>query len=77
LRRYYGGLDNKYFWAPSYYNLDAMLSVAVSKNLSVSMKVTNITNVEYGGMDSMEMDVDLQYNPQLLRSFTFGVTYEF
>ena len=77
LRRYYGGLDNKFFWAPSYYNLDAMLSVAVSKNLSVSMKVTNITNVEYGGMDTMEMDVDLQYNPQLLRSFTFGVTYEF
>ena len=77
MRRYYNGLDNKYFWAPSFYNLDAMLSVAISKNLSLSMKVTNITNVEYGGMDSMEMDVDLPYNPQQLRNITFGVAYEF
>lgn len=77
LRRYYNGLDNKFFWAPSYYNLDAALSASISKDLSVTLKVTNITNAEYGGMDSMEMDVDLSYNPQLLRSFIFGVAYEF
>jgi len=28
-------------------------------------------------MDSFEMDIDLPYNPQMLRTFTVGVTYGF
>jgi hemoglobin/transferrin/lactoferrin receptor protein len=76
-RRYYNGVDNRFFWAPSYYNLDVNLTAKISKNLVAGLKVTNVTNKVYGGMDAMEIDVDLPYNPQILRSFTFGVTYDF
>lgn len=76
-RKYYEGIDNKFYWAPSYYDLDLVLSAKFTKKLSAMMKVTNVTNELYGGMDAFEMDVDLNYNPQLLRTFTFGITYDF
>lgn len=76
-RIYYIGLDNGFFWSPSYYNLDVALSIKMTKNLSGLVKVSNLTNTLYGGMDALTMDVDLAYNPQLLRTFSFGVTYNF
>ncbi len=76
-RRYYNGVDNDFFWSPAYYTLDVALSSKISKNLTILVKGVNLTNKLYGGMDAFEMDVDLPYNPQLLRNFTFGVSYDF
>ncbi|MBR4267057.1 MAG: TonB-dependent receptor [Bacteroidales bacterium] len=76
-RKYYQGVDNIYFWSPSYYTLDVVLSAKLAKKVSALFKVQNVTNNLYGGMDSFEMDIDLPYNPQMLRTFTVGVTYGF
>ncbi|MCQ2252300.1 MAG: TonB-dependent receptor [Bacteroidales bacterium] len=76
-RTYYQATDNPYFWAPSYYNLDFALTAKITKNITGIFKMTNVTNSLYGGIDVKNMDVDLPYNPQYLRSLRFGVTYEF
>jgi len=41
------------------------------------LKLSNITNTLYAGIDVKAMDVDLPYNPQQLRTFSFGATYDF
>ena len=76
-RKYYSSPDNDYFWAKAYYNLDLTYSINLSKNLHAMAKVTNVFNTQYGGIDSKEMDVDLQYNPQLLRNLRLILTYDF
>ena len=76
-RKYYSSPDNEYFWAPSYYLLDLTYAINLSKNLHAMAKVTNVFNKQYGGIDSKDMDVDLQYNPQLLRNLRLILTYDF
>lgn len=78
-RMYYQSTDNPYFVAPSYYDLDITLTGRIpnSDHLSLMFKVTNVTNALYGGIDVKNMDVDLPYNPQYLRSFRFGISYQF
>ncbi len=76
-RMYYQATDNPYFWSPKYYNLDFAFTGKVGKNLSLIFKMSNVTNTIYGGIDVKNMDVDLPYNPQLLRTFRFGATYDF
>ena len=71
--------DNPYFWSPGFYNLDATVTVGITKDnhLHGVLKVTNVTNALYGGIDVKSMDVDLPFNPQYYRMFRFGVTYDF
>jgi hypothetical protein len=76
-RLYYQATDNPYFWTPRYYNLDATVTGKVGKNLTLVLKLSNITNSLYAGIDVKGMDVDLPYNPQQLRTFMFGATYDF
>ena len=78
-RMYYQSTENPYFVAPRYYNLDFTLTghLPETKHLSLMLKMTNVTNALYGGIDVKNMDVDLPYNPQYLRSIMFGVTYDF
>ncbi len=76
-RKYYLGNNNKFFWATQYYNLDVALTMKIGRHLIGIIKVTNVFDQEYGGIDMKEMDVDLQYNPQLKRNVRFGLTYEF
>lgn len=75
-RKYYRGNDNQYFWSTPYYNLDFMFTLKIGKYLSGSIKVNNVFNTQYGGIDVKDMDVDLPYNPQLLRTIRFILTYE-
>ena len=76
-RKYYSSPDNDLFWADGYYNLDLAYSLSIGKNLHAMAKVTNVLNTQYGGIDSKEMDVDLPYNPQLLRNLRLCLSYEF
>ncbi|MBR4441266.1 MAG: TonB-dependent receptor [Bacteroidales bacterium] len=76
-RKYYSSPDNDYFWAKAYYNLDLTYCINLSKNLHAMAKVTNVFNTHYGGIDSKEMDVDLPYNPQLLRNLRLILSYDF
>ena len=76
-RKYYSSPDNDYFWAPDYYCLDLSLGLHIGKNLYGMVKVTNVLNTRYGGIDSKEMDVDLPYNPQQLCNMRLCLSYEF
>ena len=76
-RMYYQATDNPYFWSPSYYTLNCTVTGKIGKNLTLVLKLSNITNTLYAGMDVKAMDVDLPYNPQQLRTFSFGATYDF
>ena len=76
-RKYYSSPDNDYYWAPAYYCLDLSLGLHIGKNLYGMVKVTNVLNTRYGGIDSKEMDVDLQYNPQQLCNMRLCLSYEF
>jgi outer membrane receptor for ferrienterochelin and colicin len=76
-RKYYSSPDNELYWSKPYYNLDLTYSLDVSKNLHAMIKVTNVFNTQYGGIDSKDMDVDLKYNPQLLRNLRLILSYEF
>ena len=76
-RMYYQATDNPYFWSPSYYTLDCTVTSKIGKNLTLVLKLSNITNTLYAGIDVKAMDVDLPYNPQQLRTFSFGATYDF
>jgi hemoglobin/transferrin/lactoferrin receptor protein len=67
--------DNDFYWAPPYYNLDFVFSLKINKNLSGIIKVLNVFDAQYGGIDAIGMDVDLQYNPQLRRNIRLGLTY--
>ena len=76
-RKYYNSPDNDFFWAPAYYCLDLSYGLNVSKHLYGMVKVTNVLNTRYGGIDAREMDVDLPYNPQQLCNLRICLTYEF
>ena len=76
-RMYYQATDNPYFWSPSYYTLDCAVTGKIGKNLTLVLKLSNITNTLYAGIDVKAMDVDMPYNPQQLRTFSFGATYDF
>ena len=67
--------DNDFYWAPPYYNLDIIFSLKINKNLSGIIKVLNVLDAQYGGIDAIGMDMDLQYNPQLGRNIRLGLTY--
>ncbi|MCQ2250357.1 MAG: TonB-dependent receptor [Bacteroidales bacterium] len=76
-RTYYQASENPYFWAPAYYNLDVSLTIKINERLNGILRVTNVTDALYGGIDVKNMDVDLPFNPQYGRSLRFGITYDF
>lgn len=58
-----------------FYNLDVIARYQISKNLQGFMRVINVLNKDYGGIGATGLDVDLFYNPQLLRNIQFGITF--
>ncbi len=58
-----------------YYSLDVLTRYKLSQNVSSYIRVTNVFNQNYGGVDATGFDVDLRYNPQYLRMFQFGVNF--
>lgn len=76
-RKYFHGYDNEYFWYPRFVDIDLTLGLKINDHLSMMLKCNNALNQKYGGIDSKRMDTDLPYNPQMLRRFRIGVTYNF
>jgi len=58
-----------------YFNLDMLARYQISKNLQAYTRITNVFNTDYGGIGATGLDVDLFYNPQLLRNIQFGITF--
>lgn len=69
--------DNNYFKTKGYYNLDLTFGYKFGKHFTSYIKILNVTNAEYGGIDATRTDVDLPYNPQYKRNFRFGINYRF
>ncbi len=58
-----------------FFTIDAIGGFRLHKNLNVYLKIINLLNKEYGGIDGTGYDVDLRYNPQLGRNIRFGMTF--
>ncbi|MFK7808412.1 MAG: TonB-dependent receptor plug domain-containing protein [Saprospiraceae bacterium] len=60
---------------PGYYTLDALISYDLNKNIACFVKVLNVFNTRYAGIDATD-DIDaLLFNPQSLRFARVGLTY--
>jgi outer membrane cobalamin receptor len=58
-----------------YATMDLMFNYKLSSQFQFYIKVLNVFDKEYGGIDVSGSDIDLIYNPQLKRSFRFGLVY--
>ncbi len=58
-----------------FYNLDVTARYQLSNSLDAFVKVFNVFDAKYGGIDARGADVDLDYNPQIGRNFQIGITY--
>ncbi len=60
-----------------YFVTDLTYGYRVHNNLNMFIKVLNLFNTQYGGIDATTLDVDLRYNPQLGRNVRFGLSFMF
>jgi outer membrane cobalamin receptor len=58
-----------------FYSMNATSSFSLSPNLRAYFKVINLFDENYGGMNATILEENLIYNPQMRRSFRFGLTY--
>lgn len=58
-----------------FYTLDILARYRISKNFQGYVKIRNVLNKRYAGIDASGTIDDLFYNPQSLRIFNFGLSY--
>lgn len=58
-----------------YATMDLMFNFYLTNEFHFYVKVMNVFDKTYGGIDITGSDVDMMYNPQLRRSFRFGLVY--
>ena len=58
-----------------YYTLDMLIRHYFNKNVSSYFRINNVFNADYGGLDGSGLDVDLNYNPQLVRNMQAGLSF--
>ncbi len=63
------------FTNDAYYTLDFISRYKVSNNFQGYVKIKNVFNKKYAGIDATGTIDDLIYNPQSLRTITFGLSY--
>jgi len=61
--------------ADGFYSMNVTSSYSLSPNLRAYFKVINLFDENYGGMNATILEENLIYNPQMRRSFRFGLTY--
>lgn len=60
-----------------YYVADLTLGYKVQHYLNAYIKVKNIFNAKYGGIDAWGLDTDLRYNPQYGNTVQFGLIFRY
>ncbi len=58
-----------------FYTLDFLTRFNISKNFQAYLKINNVFNARYGGIDAYGNQYDLRYNPQYGRNFMLGLTF--
>jgi outer membrane receptor for ferrienterochelin and colicin len=58
-----------------YYTVDAVASYEISNSLRAYIKVINLFNEQYSGLNASSLIEDIPYNPQLGRNIRLGLTY--
>ncbi|GAB4329064.1 MAG: hypothetical protein OHK0038_03030 [Flammeovirgaceae bacterium] len=58
-----------------FYNLDLVLRYNFSKTFGAHIKVLNVFDASYGGIDATGLDIDMVQNPQLGRNIQFGINF--
>jgi hemoglobin/transferrin/lactoferrin receptor protein len=58
-----------------YFNMDITYGYRIHNNLNCFVKIVNVFDSNYGGIDATSLDVDLRYNPQLGRSIRYGLSF--
>jgi outer membrane cobalamin receptor len=58
-----------------YYAMNVMTSYQLSDQLNVFVRVTNLFDEKYGGVNATFIDENLIYNPQLRRNIRFGLSF--
>lgn len=69
--------QNDIFRTDGYYNLDVMARWQLNEYLSTFLRVRNLFNAMYGGIDATGLDIDMLYNPQPGRMIQGGLTFRF
>ena len=59
-----------------YYTLDMTTRYSFNKNISTFLKVINVFDAKYGGLNATGLDVDLKYTPQMGRNIQVGVSFK-
>jgi outer membrane cobalamin receptor len=67
--------NNLFSKVDGYFTLDALISYNLSHNLSGFIKITNMFNEKYSGLNVTGRKEDKLYNPQLGRNIRFGLSY--
>lgn len=79
IRRYVPDADSyhdPYYTIDGYFVMDALSSYRLNKNFQAFVKVKNVFNTTYAGIEPTGIDVDLPYNPQPGRNIQFGVSFK-
>ena len=58
-----------------YFVTDFTFGFRFHKNLNGFIRVINLFNAKYGGIDATSMDADLRYNPQLGTATKIGLSF--
>ena len=64
------------FTIPKYYTLDVILLSKLTENFQTYLKVNNVFNAEYFGIDASGTPEDLIRNPQSRRLLSIGISYQ-
>ncbi|NOX47104.1 MAG: TonB-dependent receptor [Chlorobi bacterium] len=59
----------------AYYTLDLVVRYHINRNFQAFLKMNNVTNAKYGGIDAYGTNGDLFYNPQYGRTYQVGLSF--
>lgn len=68
-------LAKEYSQIDGYFVTDLLFGYRARKNLNLFLKINNIFDANYGGIDATGMDADLRYNPQTGINIRIGMTF--
>lgn len=68
--------DESRLYIDGYYTMDLSLNYDVNKNFLLYVKLFNLLNAKYAGIDATSNNDVLFYNPQSLFTFHLGLNYE-